>query len=142
VGITGWASSSDVAGYIADSRALVLPSFAEGLPVVIMEAFALKRPVISTYVAGIPELVENGVNGWLVPAGSAEALADAMRQALAASPEKLARMGRAGYERVTQNHDIRKEAAKLADLYREAIAEEKGEKAVETVARNTAPVRC
>ena len=47
---------------------MVLPSFAEGLPIVIMEAFALGRPVISTYIAGIPELVDREP-GWLVPAG-------------------------------------------------------------------------
>ena len=60
---------------ILAARALVLPSFAEGLPVVIMEAMALRRPVITTYVAGIPELVRDGENGWLVPAGDVEALA-------------------------------------------------------------------
>jgi glycosyltransferase involved in cell wall biosynthesis len=68
--ITGWASNSEVQQHILASRAMVLPSFAEGLPVVIMEALALGRPVISTYVAGIPELVEPGVCGWLVSAGS------------------------------------------------------------------------
>ena len=57
------------------ARALVLPSFAEGLPVVIMEAMVLGRPVISTFVGGIPELVRPGENGWLVPAGDIEALA-------------------------------------------------------------------
>ena len=45
------------------SRVMVLPSFAEGLPVVIMEALALGRPVVTTYIAGIPELVEPGVDG-------------------------------------------------------------------------------
>ena len=64
------------------ARALVLPSFAEGLPVVIMEAMALRRPVISTYVAGIPELVRPGENGWLVPAGDVEALAELCRLVL------------------------------------------------------------
>ena len=62
------------AQHILDARALVLPSFAEGLPVVIMEAMALRRPVISTYVAGIPELVRDGEHGWLVPAGDVDAL--------------------------------------------------------------------
>ena len=76
--ITGWISGSQVRDEILSSRALVLPSFAEGLPVVIMEAMALKRPVISTYVAGIPELVIPGVNGWLIPAAMRTALADAM----------------------------------------------------------------
>ena len=55
--ITGWANGTRVREEIAASRALVLPSFAEGLPVVIMEALALGRPVIATYVAGVPELV-------------------------------------------------------------------------------------
>jgi glycosyltransferase involved in cell wall biosynthesis len=59
-------------------RALVLPSFAEGLPVVIMEAMALRRPVICTYIAGIPELVQDGKNGWLVPAGDVDALVEAI----------------------------------------------------------------
>ncbi len=76
---------------------MVLPSFAEGLPVVIMEAMALRRPVISTYVAGIPELVRPGIDGWLVPAGDVEALAEAMQACLEAPVEELARMGEAAH---------------------------------------------
>ena len=57
VSITGWIDARQVRAEILAARALVLPSFAEGLPVVIMEAMALKRPIISTFVAGIPELV-------------------------------------------------------------------------------------
>ena len=80
-----------------------------------MESLALRRPVISTYVAGIPELVEPGVCGWLVPAGSVEDLADAMRPAITASPAVLERMGRAGASggRVPQPPI---EAGKLAGL--------------------------
>ena len=69
VRITGWISSDQVRAEIEQARALVLASFAEGLPVVIMEAMALRRPIISTYVAGIPELVTEGESGWLIPAG-------------------------------------------------------------------------
>ncbi len=58
VRITGWISNDQVRTELLGARALVLPSFAEGLPVVIMEAMALRRPVISTFIAGIPELVE------------------------------------------------------------------------------------
>ncbi|MFX6230642.1 glycosyltransferase, partial [Acinetobacter baumannii] len=72
--ILGWKSSAEVRAEIERSRALVLPSFAEGLPVVVMEALALSRPVISTRIAGIPELVEDGVNGWVVAPGSVDAL--------------------------------------------------------------------
>ncbi len=69
VRITGWIDGARVRAEILAARALVLPSFAEGLPVVIMEAMALRRPVLSTFVAGIAELVRPGLDGWLVPAG-------------------------------------------------------------------------
>jgi glycosyltransferase involved in cell wall biosynthesis len=117
VRITGWIGGEQVLAELQSARALVLPSFAEGLPVVIMEAMALGRPVISTYVAGIPELVVDGENGWLVPAGDVEALIDAMRTCLAASPERLEAFGNAGRQRVLQRHDIEREATKLALLF-------------------------
>lgn len=113
----GWANSSEVRQHIVSSRAMVLPSFAEGLPVVIMEALALGRPVISTYVAGIPELVEPGICGWLVPPGSVEALITAMHTALQLPVKKLEQMGKLGYERVAQEHDAIVEAGKLALLF-------------------------
>lgn len=116
--ITGWASNTEVKQEILSSRALVLPSFAEGLPVVIMEALALSRPVLSTYVAGIPELVEPGVCGWLIPPGSVEALTDAMRKILQLPVADLVQMGKAGVERVAQHHDAAIEAGKLAALFR------------------------
>jgi colanic acid/amylovoran biosynthesis glycosyltransferase len=116
VGITGWASGEQVRDEIANARIFVLPSFAEGLPVVIMEALALERPVISTYVAGIPELVKPGVNGWLVPAGDVDSLVNAIREALETPIERLREMGACGSQAVREQHDIRKEAAKLAKL--------------------------
>ena len=119
--ITGWASNSEVRQHILASRAMVLPSFAEGLPVVIMETLALGRPVISTYVAGIPELVEPSVSGWLIPPGSVEALTTAMRAALQLPVEKLEQMGRAGAERVAQRHDATVEASFLATLFRSSV---------------------
>lgn len=121
VEITGWLSNAQVQQQILAARAVVLPSFAEGLPVVIMEALALSRPVISTYVAGIPELVEPGVCGWLVPAGSVTALTEAMRTALQVSVDQLQQMGQAGRERVAKHHDVKTEAAKLAALFRSTI---------------------
>jgi colanic acid/amylovoran biosynthesis glycosyltransferase len=119
--LTGLLDSDRVAEEIRLSRAMVLPSFAEGLPVVIMEALALGRPVISTYVAGIPELVKRGENGWLVPAGDVNALADAMREAVEASPEQLAIMGRTGRKAVLERHDVKNEVAKLAALFEAVI---------------------
>ena len=118
VRITGWISSDQVRTEILAARALVLPSFAEGLPVVIMEAMALRRPVLTTYVAGIPELVRQGENGWLFPAGEVEALAAAMADCLAQPVEVLQRMGEAAWQRVVERHDIDTEAARLADLFK------------------------
>jgi glycosyltransferase involved in cell wall biosynthesis len=118
VRITGWISSAQVREEILAARALVLPSFAEGLPVVIMEAMALRRPVLTTYVAGIPELVRPGENGWLFPAGAVDELAQAMAECLAQPAEVLQCMGEAAYQRVLQRHDIDTEAAKLAGYFK------------------------
>jgi colanic acid/amylovoran biosynthesis glycosyltransferase len=113
VRLLGWQSSERVRQELLASRALVLPSFAEGLPVVIMESFALGRPVVSTYVGGIAELVEPGICGWLVPAGAAEPLTAAMRAVLEAPVSLLAEYGAAGARRVAEQHVATKEAAAL-----------------------------
>lgn len=121
VRITGWISSSDVRREILASRAMVLPSFAEGLPVVIMEAMALKRPVLSTYVAGIPELVRSGETGWLFPAGSVDELAQAMEDCLATAAGPLQAMGEAAQKSVVARHSIDTEATKLGTLFHTCI---------------------
>jgi colanic acid/amylovoran biosynthesis glycosyltransferase len=113
VEITGYLDSAQVYQRLVQARALVLPSFAEGLPVVIMEAFALGRPVISTYIAGIPELVEPGRNGWLVPAGALDELVTAMTDCLTAPAERLAAMGQHGRALVLERHQAGREAARL-----------------------------
>jgi glycosyltransferase involved in cell wall biosynthesis len=117
VRITGWISSDQVRCEMLHSRALVLPTFAEGLPVVIMEAMALCRPVLTTYVAGIPELVRPGENGWLFPAGSIEDLTEAMEECLSLDPSDLQRLGDAGRRRVLARHSVATEVAKLAELF-------------------------
>ncbi|WP_369991820.1 glycosyltransferase family 4 protein [Pseudomonas xanthosomatis] len=118
VRITGWVSGARVREELLAARALVLPSFAEGLPVVIMEAMALRRPVLTTYVAGIPELVQPGENGWLFPAGSVEALVEALAASLATPVARLQAMGEAAHQRVIERHAIDTEAARLAELFR------------------------
>jgi colanic acid/amylovoran biosynthesis glycosyltransferase len=118
IAITGWVDSSEIRRHLMDARALVLPSFAEGLPVVIMEAMALSRPVITTYVAGIPELVRHGECGWLVPAGDVVSLADAMIDCLDRDDAELTAMGSAGRKRILDRHDIRKETEKLLGIFR------------------------
>ena len=117
VRITGWVSSAQVRDELLQARAMVLPSFGEGLPVVIMEAMALCRPVLTTYVAGIPELVLDRQTGWLVPAGDVQALADAMGECLGAAPQLLQDMGQVARARVLARHDANTEARKLAALF-------------------------
>lgn len=117
VTVTGWVDSDEIRRLIVASTFLVQPSLMEGLPVVIMEAMAQHRTVISTYIAGIPELVRPGQTGWLVPAGDTATLADTMAQALETPHAALAEMGRAAAERVRDRHDIDTEAAKLAALF-------------------------
>jgi glycosyltransferase involved in cell wall biosynthesis len=117
VHLIGWQTSQQVRDWLQKSRAFVLPSFAEGLPVSIMEAFAAGRPVVSTYIAGTPELVCPGENGWLVPAGSSEALAAALKDVLQTSADVLTNMGARGKQMVQELHRADFEAAKLAQLF-------------------------
>jgi colanic acid/amylovoran biosynthesis glycosyltransferase len=113
VNLMGWQDEFHVREAIRAARAFVLPSSSEGLPVAIMEAFALGRPVITTPVAGIPELVEVGVSGWLVPVDDADALSRAIEEALSLSSEKLAEMAASGRRRVIEQHDVLKSAEAL-----------------------------
>jgi glycosyltransferase involved in cell wall biosynthesis len=122
VRITGWLSSPQVREKILAARALVLPSLAEGLPVVLMEAMALRRPVLTTYVAGIPELVKPGENGWLVPSGDVEQLAAALEDVVSRPAAELRAMGEAARARALERHSIDTEAGKLAALFRAAAA--------------------
>tara|TARA_R110001583_G_scaffold149274_1_gene301240 strand:+ start:36489 stop:37694 length:1206 start_codon:yes stop_codon:yes gene_type:complete len=119
VRITGWISSAQVREEILASRALVLASFAEGLPVVLMEAMALRRPVLTTCVAGVPELVRQGESGWLYPAGDVDLLAQAMLDCLQCPTEQLVRMGNEAHRVAVKRHDIDTEAVKLAQLFKE-----------------------
>jgi glycosyltransferase involved in cell wall biosynthesis len=120
VRISGWISSNQVREEILAARGLVLASFAEGLPVVIMEAMALRRPVLASCITGIPELVQPGKTGWLFPAGSIEDLASALEEFLDKPDDELREMGETAYARVLERHSIDTEAAKLASLFRES----------------------
>lgn len=113
--LQGWLSNKEVRETISSSRALVLPSFAEGLPIVFMEALALARPAIGTYIAGIPELIDEKC-GWLVPAGSARQLEEAFDSLLNTDTDTINKMGMEGRARVLEHHNIHKLAA---NLYRE-----------------------
>jgi glycosyltransferase involved in cell wall biosynthesis len=111
--LAGIKSAEEIRELLLSARAFVLPSFAEGLPVVLMEALALARPVITTFIAGIPELVDQEC-GWLIPAGSVADLVTAMTDALHASPEFLFSKGLVGRERVLRLHDADRNASFLS----------------------------
>lgn len=108
----GWlhylGETSDVRGYIAACDALVLPSYAEGLPRTVLEAMSMGKPVIATDVVGCRDLVVHHQTGLLCEARNADALAEAIREFAALSPEARSRMGQAGRDRVvTQFADAR-----------------------------------
>jgi colanic acid/amylovoran biosynthesis glycosyltransferase len=126
VSITGWLPEAEVRRRMAASRAIVLPSFAEGLPVVLMEALALGRPVITTAIAGVPELVHPGEGGWLVFAGDSERLAAAMRAALDAPAATLETIASTGHKRVRELHQLERQASQLAVLFRPWVPEMRG----------------
>jgi glycosyltransferase involved in cell wall biosynthesis len=119
VTLHGTVDGAEVRRLIVASRAMVLSSSAEGLPVVLMESMALQRPVVTTCIAAIPELVRPGIEGWLVPTGHAQALANAMAEALNTSSEELARMGQAAASRARERHDIRVSASRMVKLFQQ-----------------------
>lgn len=116
VRFTGYLDEAAVAALLETSDMLVLPSFAEGLPVVLMEALASLIPVIATQVAGVSELVQDGVSGFIVPPGDVETLALRLDRLLS-DPALCAAMGAAGRARVEAEFDIRTEVEKLAALF-------------------------
>jgi colanic acid/amylovoran biosynthesis glycosyltransferase len=118
VEFVGALAPSAVAAALRDADVFCLPSFAEGLPVSIMEAMAVGVPVVTTYISGIPELVVNDRTGWVVPAGDVDALAAAIASALT-SPERDLIVGRAR-EAVAAAHDIRRNAVALEAALRRA----------------------
>lgn len=117
VHFAGFQSQEGVAEAVGQADALVLPSFAEGLPVVLMEALAAARPVIATQVAGVGELVEDGVSGLLVPASDEAALTRAILALAEMPPEARAAMGAAGQAKVRAEFDARIEAARIGALF-------------------------
>jgi len=121
VTLAGSRSAAEIRDHLRECRAFVLPSFAEGLPVVLMEAMALSRPVITTAIAGIPELVDDEC-GWLIPAGSVNAITDAMASALSSDTADLAAKGAVGRCRVMEMHDAARNAQMIANAVTESIA--------------------
>lgn len=104
----------------AGADIFVLPSLSEGLPVVLMEAMASGLPVVATRITGVPELVEDGVSGLLVPPAESEALAQALARLLS-NPETRREMGRAGRRRVERGFDLEVHLDRLNHLFRKEM---------------------
>jgi glycosyltransferase involved in cell wall biosynthesis len=119
-GFPGAVGQDEIRAYYRRASAFALPSFAEGLPVVLVEAMACGLPVVASRITGIPELVEEGVAGLLVTPGRAGELADALA-ALAADPERRAAMGRAGRAKIESEFDIERTTGELLDVFRELV---------------------
>lgn len=115
VEVVGAVPSHEIRERYRAADVFALPSFAEGVPVVLMEAMSCELPVVSTTIAGIPELVEDGVSGLLVPPGRPDLVAEAL--ARLRDPELRRRMGRAGRGKVEEAFDIADAPPRLREIF-------------------------
>ena len=117
-------SQTEVANNLASTDVFVLPSFGEGVPVVLMEAMASGVPVVATQIAGIPELVEDGISGYLVPPGDQKLLADRINDLLSNS-ELRQQMGQSGREKVKEEFNSLIEANRILTILQNRLAGKK-----------------
>jgi glycosyltransferase involved in cell wall biosynthesis len=114
----GWQNPDGVRALYQQADIFVLPSFAEGIPVVLMEAMAMEIPCVTTRITGIPELIRDQVDGFLVTPSSDEELAAAIARLM--DDSKLRReLGRSARQRVLENYDLRNNNAQLGSIFRE-----------------------
>ena len=112
----GGVNPESVRDLYATSDAFVLPSFAEGIPVVLMEAMAMEVPCVSTVITGIPELITNGESGLLVSPSDAAELAAAIEKLIVDAPLRQA-LGKAGRRKVTAGYDLLRNVARLHAIF-------------------------
>jgi len=108
--------------YYNQADAFILTSVSEGIPVVIMEAMSKELPIIASDITGIPELVEEGVSGYLVPSKQPQAYADAVKK-LIENPEQRIEMGKKGREKIQAEFDIEKNIQQLYEIYHTQLKE-------------------
>jgi glycosyltransferase involved in cell wall biosynthesis len=120
-----WAGyQRDVAPYYSMFDALVLPSANEGTPVVAIEALAANRPVVATRVGGVPDVITDGEDGFLVGVGDVRGIADALAR-LARDPELRRRMGERGRALVVPRYRVERLVDDMDELYRELLTEQR-----------------
>lgn len=112
----GWLNQDRVAALYRESDIAALSSFDEGIPVALMEPMAMQIPCVATYVAGVPELIQDGVNGLLVPASDVDALRCALAR-LVDDPALRCRLGKAARERILDQFDLLKNVDLLAEIF-------------------------
>ncbi len=122
VTLAGPVGAEELVRYLHDAHAMVVSSFMEGVPVVLMEAMACELAVIATRVGGIPELVEHGVSGLLVDPASSASLAQAI-ETIARDPQKRRSLGQAARWTVCDRYDIRQSAAQMRDILGRYVGE-------------------
>jgi colanic acid/amylovoran biosynthesis glycosyltransferase len=120
VHLVGACNHDRVADYYAQSDAFVLTSFAEGVPVVLMEAMAMELPCVSTWITGIPELIENGKEGLLVPPASPQHIVAAV-ELLMDDPALALRVGRQGRNKIANGYDLARNVERLAFVFRQQL---------------------
>jgi glycosyltransferase involved in cell wall biosynthesis len=111
----------DVAPYYEAIDTLLLPSVNEGTPVSVIESLAAERPAVATRVGGVPDVLRDGVDGFLVDVGDTGALADRLAE-LARDPARRREMGRAGRERVLERYAVARLVDDVDALYRELLS--------------------
>ena len=110
---------------LAEADVFIMTSFPEGVPVVLMEALAAGVPAVATRIAGIPELIEDGVTGLLVPPAEPTATAQAVRRLLE-DPDLRNRIATAGREKVEREFNLETECERLANIMTTALPEGDG----------------
>lgn len=118
ISVPGWVSNGSE--YYSNADIYVLPSYNEGLPMSILEASSYGLPVVSTSVGGIPEIIEDGLNGFLVEPGDINALEERLLS-LIESPELRRKMGNAAHEKVKDKFNINHIAGQISKLYEELL---------------------
>lgn len=121
VRLAGSCNHDRVIEYYRQTDAFALASFAEGVPVVLMEAMAMEIPCVATWITGIPELIRDETDGLLVPPADPEVLSEAIER-LMDDPALCVRLGRSARERILDRYDLRRNSARLGEMFRRYTA--------------------
>ena len=141
-GQVNWAGAighDRIRAFYDEADVFCLPSFVEGVPIVLMEAMAMEVPVVANAITGIVELVENGVSGFLIRPGRVDQLSERLAQLLA--DDKLRKsMGRAGRAKVAAEYDLERNARQLARMLTDGALDCSGDESPTSPPTATQPV--